>query len=597
MRKFLIGFLAVVFAVWAGIGFAGTHIDGVLVGSTGGSGNSTWGAINGTLANQTDLQNALNLKGNISGGNTWSGNQTHSGLIKANGGVSAASHLYLNSNSTGDVILFSEIVTGGDGNDFRIVRKYNETGDFDYVSLFIDQYRVARLRSDEDIYIHAGTSSANKNVHIQDDADGDVWFFNGAAEGDNKNVSQVGYITSAGNNRYVRWNLGDTGRFALSREDANVTKFSVLFPFDVVGNTTISGSVNASSYLGGNTAAWNTAYSHVSTTSNPHAVTKAQVGLGNVNNTSDEDKPLSTASINALANKSNTTHDHAATYQPLDADLTQLAAPGNWKLFYSNSTGTIIPFSPGNANQVLISQGATSAPTWGDQTGGGTASYEFGANIFNGSGDFNTTGQVKGSTGIFDSLQLNGAGVTIWKFWNAAHTFFANLTSGNQAKNITINLPVEDCTLLGNHSIGSTVQAYNANTANYEFGANNFNGTGNFTTPGKITGRIITRTTSISSSATPTINTDNCEFVDITAIATAITSMTTNLSGTPVNGQRLMIRFKDNGTAQTIAWGTSYEAVGVALPTTTVISKRLTVNLIYDTTTSKWGCVATAQES
>jgi hypothetical protein len=109
--------------------------------------------------------------------------------------------------------------------------------------------------------------------------------------------------------------------------------------------------------------------------------------------------------------------------------------------------------------------------------------------------------------------------------------------------------------------------------------------------------RITKRVTSIASNATPTINTDNCDAVDITALAVAITSMTTNLSGTPTNFQQLTIRFKDNGTARAIAWGTGFEAAGVALPTTTVISKRLTVGFIYDTTTSKWGCVASVQEA
>ena len=41
--------------------------------------------------------------------------------------------------------------------------------------------------------------------------------------------------------------------------------------------------------------------SHIGNKSNPHAVTKAQVGLGNVNNTSDADKPVSTAQATAIA--------------------------------------------------------------------------------------------------------------------------------------------------------------------------------------------------------------------------------------------------------------------------------------------------------
>lgn len=42
---------------------------------------------------------------------------------------------------------------------------------------------------------------------------------------------------------------------------------------------------------------------HTSNTSNPHSVTKAQVGLGNVENTSDVNKPISTATQTALDGK------------------------------------------------------------------------------------------------------------------------------------------------------------------------------------------------------------------------------------------------------------------------------------------------------
>lgn len=38
----------------------------------------------------------------------------------------------------------------------------------------------------------------------------------------------------------------------------------------------------------------------------------------------------------------------------------------------------------------------------------------------------------------------------------------------------------------------------------------------------------------------------------ITALAAAITSFTTNLSGTPTTGQKLIIRIKDDGTARAI---------------------------------------------
>lgn len=105
------------------------------------------------------------------------------------------------------------------------------------------------------------------------------------------------------------------------------------------------------------------------------------------------------------------------------------------------------------------------------------------------------------------------------------------------------------------------------------------------------------RITTIVSSATPTVNSDGCDAVTITALATAITSMTTNLSGTPTNFQTLIFRIKDDGTARAITWGASFVAEGTALPTTTVISKVLTVGFIYDSVKAAWGCVASQQET
>jgi len=54
------------------------------------------------------------------------------------------------------------------------------------------------------------------------------------------------------------------------------------------------------------TANLSTLTSHTSNTSNPHATTKAQVGLSNVDNTSDANKPVSTATQTALNAKQDT---------------------------------------------------------------------------------------------------------------------------------------------------------------------------------------------------------------------------------------------------------------------------------------------------
>lgn len=106
--------------------------------------------------------------------------------------------------------------------------------------------------------------------------------------------------------------------------------------------------------------------------------------------------------------------------------------------------------------------------------------------------------------------------------------------------------------------------------------------------------RVSPRITTVSSSATPSIDIDIYDTLTITALATNITSVT--VTGTPNDFQKMIVRIKDNGVARSITWGSSFEAVGAALPTTTVVSKRLVVGFIYDSVSAKWGCVAVNQE-
>lgn len=109
--------------------------------------------------------------------------------------------------------------------------------------------------------------------------------------------------------------------------------------------------------------------------------------------------------------------------------------------------------------------------------------------------------------------------------------------------------------------------------------------------------RVTPRVGTVASSATPTINTDNVDMFTITAQAAAITSFTTNLSGTPTTGQTLLIRIKDNGTARAITWWASFAARWEDLPTTTVISKYLYVLFLWNEVTSTRDCLSSAQES
>ena len=93
------------------------------------------------------------------------------------------------------------------------------------------------------------------------------------------------------------------------------------------------------------------------------------------------------------------------------------------------------------------------------------------------------------------------------------------------------------------------------------------------------------RVQSVSSAATVTPTSAN-DLVKITAQAAGLTIA--NPTGTMSEGQAMIIRIKDNGTAQTIAFGTNYRAIGVTLPTTTTISKTIYIGLVWNDTDTKF---------
>jgi hypothetical protein len=103
------------------------------------------------------------------------------------------------------------------------------------------------------------------------------------------------------------------------------------------------------------------------------------------------------------------------------------------------------------------------------------------------------------------------------------------------------------------------------------------------------------RVTSTASSTTPTPDADTTDIYILTALAAGATFGAP--TGTPVQGQALVIRIKDNGTARALAFNAIYRAIGATLPTTTVISKTMYLGLIYNSTDTKWDVVAVREEA
>ncbi len=92
--------------------------------------------------------------------------------------------------------------------------------------------------------------------------------------------------------------------------------------------------------------------SHISNKSNPHGVTKAHVGLGNVNNTADLDKPISTAVQTALDGKVDNTK--VLTNVPANAKFTDTiyTHPSTHPASMITGLPTSLPANGGNSDTV-----------------------------------------------------------------------------------------------------------------------------------------------------------------------------------------------------------------------------------------------------
>lgn len=108
--------------------------------------------------------------------------------------------------------------------------------------------------------------------------------------------------------------------------------------------------------------------------------------------------------------------------------------------------------------------------------------------------------------------------------------------------------------------------------------------------------RVTKRVGTTTSSSSLTIDSDSYDQYNVTALAAAITM--NNPSGTPTEGQMLLMRFKDNGTARAFIWsGSQWRAIGLTLPTTTVISKTMYLGATWNGADSKWDVIALGQEA
>lgn len=122
--------------------------------------------------------------------------------------------------------------------------------------------------------------------------------FDGAFTSENVGASNSAYT---GLSNQWKANFDASLSSSTYQDNAPVQQEAVQYPYFIQVNAYYGGDADESTKKKLN--------DHIADKNNPHEVTKAQVGLGNVDNTSDLDKPISTATQTALSSKQDTLSD------------------------------------------------------------------------------------------------------------------------------------------------------------------------------------------------------------------------------------------------------------------------------------------------
>ena len=324
-------------------------------------------------------------------------------------------------------------------------------------------------------------------------------------------------------------------------------------------------------------------------------------------------------------------------------NLTEFVSQTPWRVFYSNSSGDVTELALGANGTFLRSNGASSAPTFatpagsGDVTKVGTpANNQVGVWTGDGTieGDaaltFDTTTDVLSSGGLLlSSLTASELVITDGSknLVSAAVATYPSLTELTYVKGVTSAIqtqlnakapstaPTFATSITGSYLTASEILITDGSKNIVSAAVATYPSLTELTYVKGVTSAIQTQlNTKITTSSTDTLTNKRIEPRIVSAASyttdtgTSLDVSTTDLfiitaqagallfnapGGTPVQGQKLMIRIKDNGTARALTYNAVFRASSdLALPTTTVLSKTLYMGFIYNSTDTKWDLLA-----